>query len=54
MLGVVLTSKTVFTKESEIFVLEPLKTKVTTKLTLEFESKQVAEAESLSARCGNM
>ena len=40
--------------ESEICVLEQLETEVTAESTLEFESKQVVEAESLSARCGNM
>ena len=54
VLGVVLTSETAFTKELEICVLEPLETEVTAESTLEFESKQVAEAGSLSARCGNM
>ena len=54
VLGAVLTSETAFTKELEICVLEPLETEVIAESTLEFESMQVAEAESLSSRCGNM
>ena len=46
MLGAVLTLETAFTKESEICVLELLETEVTAESTLEFESKQVAEAGS--------